>query len=316
MRTARVSGVVLALLAAGLLTVLLVPTFFQPNNILNVLRQGSALGIVSVGQAIVIIGGGVDLSVASTMQFATVMVAEIARGEDARLPAAVAVCLVLGALVGFINGQLVTRRKVPPFVATLAVSVLVTGVRLAYTHANPSGNLPPALRVVGQGAIAGFPVAALCFAAVAIAAHVALTRTTFGRALYATGGNSRAAALSGVVVGRIIQATYVLSGVLAAIGGLLLAGYIGYADQWIGRGSDLDSIAAAVVGGASFAGGVGTIGGTVAGVLLVASLLNIVLLLGLDPSYQLVISGAAVIVAVGAQSARVRLGRLRTRSGG
>lgn len=305
----RLSGVLLALLAAVVLTALLVPTFFQPTNILNVLRQGSALGIVSVGQAVVIIGGGVDLSVAATMQLATVMVAEIARGEDARLPAAVAICLILGALVGFVNGQLVTRRKVPPFVATLAVSVLVTGVRLAYTQANPSGNLPPSLRIVGQGGIAGFPVAALCFAIVAAVAHIALTRTTFGRALYATGGNPRAAVLSGVAVGHIVQATYVLSGMLAAVGGLVLAGYIGYADQWIGRGIELDSIAAVIVGGASFAGGVGTVGGTVAGVLLVASLLNIVLLLGLDPSYQLVISGAVVILAVGAQSAQVRLRR-------
>lgn len=121
------------------------------------MRQGSALGIVSVGQAVVIIGGDVDLSVAWTMQLGTVMVAEIARGDDKRLPAAAVVCLALGALVGFINGQLVTRRKVPPFVATLAVSVLVTGVRLAYAQTNPSGNLPPALRIVGQGAAAGSP---------------------------------------------------------------------------------------------------------------------------------------------------------------
>lgn len=309
------SGVFLGVLAAVLLTASTAPAFFRPSNLLNVLRQASALGIVSVGQTIVIIGGGVDLSIAATMQLATVMVAELARGEDARVPYAVAVCLVLGALVGFANGFLVTRRKVPPFIATLAVSVLVTGIRLAYTQANPSGTLPPVLRVVGQGALAHLPVAFLTFALVAVAAHVALTRTTFGRVLYAAGGNPRTANLSGVAVASITVATYVLSGILAAIGGLVLAGYIGYADQWIGRGSELDSIAAAVVGGASFAGGIGTIVGTVGGVLLIASLLNIVLLLGLDPSYQLIISGLVVMMAVGAQAARFRLGRRRSAAG-
>jgi ribose/xylose/arabinose/galactoside ABC-type transport system permease subunit len=303
------SSVFLGLLAAVLLTSVFTPSFFRPSNLLNVLRQASALGIVSVGQTIVIVGGGVDLSIAATMQLATVMAAELARGEDGRLPFAIAVCLLLGMLVGLINGLLVTRRKVPPFVATLAVSVLVTGIRLAYTQANPSGTLPPMLRVVGQGAVAHLPVAFVTFALIAGIAHVALTRTTFGRALYATGGNPQTAHLSGVFVARIIVATYVLSGILAAVGGLVLAGYIGYADQWIGRGSELDSIAAAVVGGASFAGGVGTIVGTVGGVLLIASLQNIVLLLGLDPSYQLVISGFVVMLAVAVQSVRFRLRR-------
>jgi len=309
------SGVFLALLAAVLLTAAFTPAFFRPTNLLNVLRQASALGIVSIGQTIVVVGGGVDLSIAATMQLATVMVAELARGEDARLPSAAAVCLVLGALVGLVNGLLVTRRKVPSFVATLAVSVLVTGIRLAYTEANPSGALPPVLRVVGQGTLLHLPLAFLTFALVAGIAHVVLTRTTFGRALYATGGNPRAAHLSGVAVASLTVSTYVLSGILAAIGGLVLAGYIGYADQWIGRGSELDSIAAAVVGGASFAGGVGTIVGTVGGVLLLASLLNVVLLLGLDPSYQLVISGLVVMIAVGAQATRLRLGRRRPAAG-
>lgn len=295
-----------ALAAVIVAAALLSPAFYQPANLFNILRQASALGILSVGQTVVMIGGGIDLSVAATMQLATIAVAEVAKGENSLVVPGVLVSLSLGCLVGLLNGLIVTWRRVPPFVATLGVAISVTGARLLATRATPSGHLPPVLRFFGHDSIGPIPVAVIVFALVALGTAAALRYTVFGRKLYATGGNREAARLSGVQVDRILIATYVLSGFLSAVAGLILAGYVGYADQWIGRGYELDSIAAVVVGGTSFAGGKGGIGGTVAGVLLVAVLLNLVLLLNLDVQYQMVVKGLVILAAVAVYSVRQR----------
>jgi ribose/xylose/arabinose/galactoside ABC-type transport system permease subunit len=299
-------GVYLALLLTSLVAAAISPAFYRPTNIFNVLRQSSALGILSVGQTIVMIGGGLDISVAAIMQLATIAAAEITQGENTLVVPAVLVCLALGAGVGLINGVIISKRRVPPFVATLGVSLAITGARMVYTKATPSGTLPSLLRVLGQHRIGPVPVAALAFAVVAGAAAVVLNWTTFGRRLYATGGNRQAARLCGVNVDRVSILTYVVSGLLSAVAGLVLAGYVGYADQWMGRGVELDSIAAAVVGGTSFAGGQGGVAGTIAGVLLVSILLNVVLLLNLNVQYQLVVKGLVIIAAVALYSVRGR----------
>lgn len=299
-------GVYVALALTSFLAAIVSPVFYRPSNLLNVLRQSSALGILSVGQTIVMIGGGIDISVAAIMQVATIAAAEITKGENTLVIPAILVCLALGSLVGLINGIIIAKRRVPPFVATLAVSISITGARMVYTKATPSGTLPPLLRVLGQHRIGPIPVAALVLALVAVLAGVVLNWTTFGRRLYATGGNRQAARLCGVNVDRVTILTYVISGFLAAVAGLILAGYVGYADQWMGRGLELDSIAATVVGGTSFAGGQGGVGGTVAGVLLVSILLNVVLLLNLNVQYQLVAKGLVIIAAVAIYSFRRR----------
>jgi ribose/xylose/arabinose/galactoside ABC-type transport system permease subunit len=299
-------GIFIALILVLLIAGILSPVFYQPANLFNVLRQASALGILSIGQTIVMIAGGIDLSVAATMQLATVAVAEITNESQIEVLPAVALVLLASALVGLINGWLVTRRRVPPFVATLFVGVVITGARLVYTQATPSGVLPPLIRVIGRDSTGPVPNAALIFLGLAVVADLVLRRTSFGRRLYATGGNPRTAWLSGVPVDRIRMVTYILSGLLAGLGGLVLAGYVGYSDQWIGRGYDLDSIAAVVIGGTSLAGGRGGIRGTVAGVLLVTVLLNLVLLLNLNVQWQLVVKGLVIIFAVGLYSLRRR----------
>jgi ribose/xylose/arabinose/galactoside ABC-type transport system permease subunit len=252
------------------------------------------------------IGGGLDISVAAIMQLATIAAAEITQGENTLVVPAVLVCLALGAGVGLLNGVIIAKRRVPPFVATLGVSLAITGARMVYTRATPSGTLPPLMRILGQHRIGPVPVAALVFGAVAALAAVTLNWTTFGRRLYATGGNRQAARLCGVNVDRVSILTYIVSGLLSAVAGLVLAGYVGYADQWMGRGVELDSIAAAVVGGTSFAGGQGGVAGTIAGVLLVSILLNVVLLLNLNVQYQLVVKGLVIIGAVALYSVRGR----------
>ncbi|MGC8837705.1 MAG: ABC transporter permease [Anaerolineae bacterium] len=297
-------GLYVALVVVIVAAALLSSAFYQPANLFNILRQASALGILSVGQTIVMIGGGIDLSVAATMQLATIAVAEVTKGENSLVVPGVLVSLSLGCLIGLINGFIITWRRVPPFVATLGVSIAVTGARLLATKASPSGHLPPVLRFFGHDNLGPVPVAVLVFALVALVMALVLRYTTFGRKLYATGGNREAARLSGILVDRITVATYVLCGFLSAVAGLILAGYVGYADQWIGRGYELDSIAAVVVGGTSFAGGKGGIGGTVAGVLLVAILLNLVLLLNLNVQYQLVVKGLVILASVALYSIR------------
>lgn len=295
-------ALVLVLVAAALLS----PAFYQPANIFNILRQASALGILSIGQTIVMIGGGIDLSVAAVMQLATVGVAEIARGRDEGVLAAVVIMLALSMIVGLVNGLLVTQRRVAPFVATLFVGVVVTGARQVYTQATPSGSLPPLIRLIGRDSTGPLPNAAIIFLGLALIAAIVLRKTTFGRRLYAVGGNAEAARLAGIPVNRVRLITYVVCSLLAGVAGLVLAGYVGYADQWIGRGYDLDSIAAVVIGGTSLVGGRGGIGGTLAGVLLVTVLLNLVLLLNLNVQWQLVVKGVVIILAVALYSMRRR----------
>lgn len=293
-----ITGILIILFAVLVVAGLLSPAFFNPRNILNVLRQASALGIMSLGQTIVLIAGGIDLSMVSTMQLAGIVAAAISSGRNDLVPLAILVCLLLGAGVGLVNGLLVTRRNVPAFIATLSVSIVTTGVRLVATYGAPPGSVPPLLRLLGHENTGPIPNAILLFAIFAFASWFAMNRTTFGRKVYATGGNRAAARLSGVRTDRVQLLTYVISGLLAAIAGLVLIGYLGYADQWIGEGSELDSIAAPIIGGASFTGGIGSIGGTIVGVLLVSVLLNLVLLLSLPAQWQYIVRGVVIILAV------------------
>ena len=204
----------------------------------------------------------------------------------------------MGTAVGFGNGILVAKRKVQPFVSTLFVGLLVTGLRLLVTKATPSGSLPAFIRFLGSDSTGPIPNAVIIFGCSAIVVHFFLAKTTFGRALYAVGGSPEVAYLSGIKVDRITILSYMLSGFLAALAGLVLVGYLGYADQNIGIGYEWDSIAAIAVGGVVLGGGKGKISGTIAGVLLMTVLLNLVLMLKLRVEYQFVIRGIVIIAAV------------------
>ena len=279
------------------------PKFFQTRNLFNILRQASALGVLAIGQTVVVVSGGIDLAVAAVMQLAGVTIAEMTKGENTFVWVALPTVLLAGALIGLGNGLLVAKRKVQPFISTLFVGLLVTGLRLLVTRATPSGILPPFIRVLGSASLGPVPNALIIFGITALVVSVILVRTTWGRRIFAVGGNIRAAALNGINVDRITILSYVICGFLAALAGVVLVGYLGYADQEIGIGYDLDSIAAVAVGGAVLGGGRGRVSGTVAGVLLMAVLLNLVLLLGLPVEYQLVIRGLVILAAVAFYSA-------------
>lgn len=297
-------GIYIALVVVLVLAAILSPAFFKPNNLFNVLRGTAPLGIVAVGQTIVMIGGGIDLSLAGVMALTTVVVADITQGQNLSLAPALFSVVVIGIAVGLLNGLLVTKRRVPPFIATLGVAILLEGVRFVYTRAAPSGSIPPIVRSFANDAIGPVPSNLIIFLFVVALFLFVTHKRAFGRYIYATGANREAARLSGINVDSVTLLTYIICSVLAVLGGLILAGFIGYADNYSGRGYELDSIAAVVIGGTSFAGGSGGIGGTVVGVLLLTMLFNIVLLLSLPVEYQLVVKGVVIIAAVALYSFR------------
>ncbi len=290
-------GVYVALVLAILISALLSPAFYKFSNVLNVLRAAAVLGVVSIGQTVVILGGGIDLSVGATMGTVAIAVSEITGGKDDSVAVAILVCLAIGAVVGLLNGLLIAKRNIPPFVATLGMLIFVEGARFAWTKGIISGRPAPFVRVLAS-IIGPVPVPVVIMGVLAVIVGLLLKKTPFGRQLYAVGGNREVARFSGIDVERISITTYVLCGLLASIAGLILSGYIGYGDRYLGRGFDLDSIGAVVVGGTSFAGGRGGIGGTIAGVLLLTTMFNIVLILNLQVHYQLIVKGAVIIGAV------------------
>jgi ribose/xylose/arabinose/galactoside ABC-type transport system permease subunit len=299
-------GIYIALLLVLVGTAIVAPAFYAPSNIVNVLKQAATLGIVSVGQTFVILGTGIDLSVGSVMGTATIVSADLSQGRDGGLLWIIPACLALGALVGLANGLLVTKRNVPPFVATLGMYIAIEGARFAYTKGVPSGTVPHFLRVIGGENTMGVPNSLIVLIVIIVGAAILLYRTSFGRSLYATGGNREVARLSGIRVDRVIVLTYVICALLAAAAGLILGGYIGYVDRYLGRGFDLDSVGAVVAGGTVFAGGKGGLGGTIAGMLLITILFNVVLLLSLSVQYQLIVKGAVIVGAVALYSVRSR----------
>lgn len=275
--------------------------FFRVGNLQNILRLASILGIVTVGQVLVLLTAGIDLSVGAVVGLTAVAIADAGSGKVS-LPIALAVVTGIAVLVGLTNGLLVTRRKVPPVVATFGMFVLLEGVRVAYTRGSVSGGVPEPVRLAGQGAIAGLPWAAVVLLLLVIFLGIYTQRAVGGRRLLMTGSNERMAALSGVSVNRVKVLVYVAASVLSLVAGVFFAGYIGYIDRFIGRGMDLDSIAAALLGGTAFTGGQASFVNAMGGALLIVALSNLITVSGLDVELQLVAKGLVLIAAVAMQT--------------
>jgi ribose/xylose/arabinose/galactoside ABC-type transport system permease subunit len=301
-------GVLLLLLVAAVS----VQSFFKAANIDDVAKQASILGLVGIGQTLVLLVRGLDLSVGAVMGLAAIIVADGSHGGS--IVGAFLLALVVGAAVGLVNGGLVTKRAVPPFVATLGMLILLQGARLAYTKGEASGTVSEALRRLTVDSLFGIPYPVLIWLGLNVLFAVLLYATPYGRQVYAVGLNPEVARLSGVRVDLITASAYVASSLLCVIAGVLLASYVGYVDQYVGSGTDLDSIAAALIGGTSFAGGRGGLGGTIAGVLLITLILNLVTVAGLSVQLQYVIKGAVLVAAVALQGVRLRTATADTRA--
>ena len=251
-----------------------------------------------LGQCLVILVRGFDLSVASVMATAAVVATSFDYSTDWSVIPILAVSLVMALVVGSVNGYLVTQRRVSPFLATLAVMIVLQGIRFAWTKGAPSGRVPELIRVIGSQAIHSVPINLILLVILAVFVGVMLERTAFGRKIYMVGGNPRAAELVGVNVNWITFLCYVLSAILAALGGLVLVGYVGSVDNWVGRGYELNSIIATVMGGVSLGGGRGSVFGALVGAFVLTEIFNIALLLGFPVQFQWVVKGVVILLAV------------------
>ena len=273
------------------------PYFLQVRNWLNILDQVTVGGIVALGMTAVIIIGGIDLSVGSVLAFAMMMMGWFS--HDAGLPLWLAVLLGIatGGLCGVGTGLLITVAKLPPFIATLAMLSIARGLTLVVSNGIPVPT-PSVVTWLG-GSIGPVPMPVVVMAVMGAIGWFILNRLSIGRAMYAVGGNLEAARLSGIPVKRVLVTVYALSGIFAAVAGLVLSGRLASAQPQAATGYELDAIAAVVIGGASLAGGIGKISGTLIGALVLAVIRNGLNLLNVSAFWQQVIIGLVIAVAVG-----------------
>jgi ribose transport system permease protein len=300
-------GALVILLALVLAFSLTAENFLSEDNFRNILRQYSVPAILAVGQTLVIVSAGIDLSVASTAALSGSVMGVLYAHEGWPEPLALLAGLLSGFAVGAINGFVITKWRVPDFIATLGAFTAVRGVALLvtdglpvpdYTKAEEGRTVPDSISTLGAESVFGIPQIALVAAACAVVGWFILSRTTLGRAAYAIGGNREAARVSGIRVERTKWAIYVISGLMAAVAGFMLTGRQGSANALMGEGMELQSIAAVVVGGTNLFGGEGTIGGTIIGVLIIGVLNNGLNILGVADFWQRVVNGSIIVAVV------------------
>jgi ribose/xylose/arabinose/galactoside ABC-type transport system permease subunit len=290
-------GVYCSLALLLLIAAVISPDVYRSQTLFLILRSASQLGMVAIGQVLVMLIAGLDLSVTGVIVATSVIIAEVGAGQDSQILPGILIALAIGAVIGLANGLLVTKRNVPPFVATLGMLVLIRGAQVAHTRGIPSGQVPNGLKILNQS-IGPLPVSFIIWLIFIVLVAFVLYLTPFGRRIYAIGSNREAARLSGISVDRYMIAVYIACSLLVVGSGIILSGYVGYVDRYLGQGFDLDSIAAAVVGGVAFSGGRGNLIAAMAGVLLVQFLSSMLLVLGLDVQAQLIVKGIVVIAAV------------------
>jgi ribose/xylose/arabinose/galactoside ABC-type transport system permease subunit len=273
------------------------PVFASQVNLLNLVRQVSVIGIVALGEMLVILTGGIDLGVGSIVGFCGVIAAAL-QHDNGGLLATLGLPLLVGALTGAAVGLVVTRGNIPSFVATLGVLAGLQGATLVFTNAQPITGLKDDFRTIGTGYLGAIPLPIVIYVVVIAAAGVLLGRTSLGRSIYAIGGNESAARLSGIRVDLVKTVVFVISGACAALGALILTARLNSGQPQSGQGYELDAIASVVIGGTSLSGGRGTVFGTVAGALLIGVLSNGLVLMNVSPYYQPMIKGAIIVGAV------------------
>lgn len=292
-------GVFIALALLVVVISIISPEFRTGDNFLSLLRQSSINGLIAFGMTCVILTGGIDLSVGSVLALSTAVCAKmIASGVP--VGAAIILGLVMGAVLGLISGFFVTKGRLQPFIATLITMTVYRGLTMIYTNGKPISNLGDSslLKLIGKGNILGIPVPVILLVLIFVGFFILLNKTTFGRRIYATGSNANCAKLAGVNINKTKIIVYMISGVMAALSGMILLSRLGSAQPTLGSGYELDAIAAVALGGTSMNGGRGKIYGTFAGVLIIAVLNNGLNILGVSSYYQDVIKGLVILIAV------------------
>jgi ribose transport system permease protein len=283
------------LLCLGL--ALLSDRFLTVQNITNVLLYSAINGIISVGMTFVILTAGLDLSVGAIAALSA-LVAAAAVQSFGSAPLAMSICLLLGILIGAANGALTVILRIPPFITTLGMTTIARGLALTFSQGEPITGFSSNFRSLGAGYLGPVPAPIIIVAAVFVLGYFVLARTTLGEYVRALGNNPVAARLSGIRIGRVTLIVYVISGLLSALAGLLLIGRLDSASPTLGIGYEFDAIAAVVVGGTSFAGGEGGLGGTLLGVLIIGVLNDGLNLLNINALWNQVVKGVVIALAL------------------
>ena len=282
--------------------------FLTTDNTLNILRQTAVNICIATGMTIVVLTAGIDLSVGSVLALCGAITAGLL-SKGISIPfldtyigftvfGVVLAGLLVGYAIGLFNGFFITRFKVPPFVATLAMLTIGRGLTMLYTHGQPISNLGTEFDFIGTGSLVGLPVPVWIAAVVVLLAIFLMKKTKFGRYVYAIGGNKTAARFSGINISKVTMITYAIAGACAGIAGVIVTSRLDSAQPNAGVSYELDAIAAVVIGGASLNGGRGTIWGTVIGALIIGVLNNGLVLLNVSPFWQQVVKGSVILLAV------------------
>jgi ribose transport system permease protein len=293
----RLESLVVLLLLVVALTILS-RYFFSVSNFLNILLATSVIGVLAIGETFVISAAGIDLSIGSLLAFSGTVGAQTVIVLGLPWPAGILAALGAGTLAGFINGVLVARAGIPPFIVTLGMLGVARGAGLVLTGGQSVYGLPAPIVFLGQGRLLGIPVPVIVFAAVAVCAHICLARTPFGRHIQVIGDNEFAARAMGIAVDRLRIVLYALSGLLAGLAGLLFAARVNAADPTAGLNYELTAITATIIGGTNLFGGRGSVLGTIIGALIMGVLQNGLNLLAVQSFYQQMAIGAVLVAAV------------------
>ncbi|MBE6065831.1 ribose ABC transporter permease [Clostridium cochlearium] len=277
---------------------ILTPRFLNVSNIMNVFTQVSVNAILAIGMSFVILTGGIDLSVGSTLAISGAISASIIRATNS-IFLSIIVALIIGAIIGLMNGVVVAKGKIQAFIVTLATMTIFRGVTMVYTNGTPISGLSDKFMLIGNKKILGYiPVPAIITIVVLIIAWYILSQTRYGRYVYALGGNEDSARLSGINTDKIKTLVYVICGITAALSGVITTSRVGSASPNAGLGFELDAIAAVVLGGTSLAGGEGTVVGTIIGAMIIGVLNNGLNLAGVSAYYQSIVKGLVILLAV------------------
>lgn len=276
---------------------ILSPRFLSVANIKNVLTQVSVNAIIAIGMTFVILTGGIDLSVGSTLAISGAVAATLIKG-NCNIFVAIIAALIVGAIVGLFNGIFIAKGRIQAFIATLATMTVFRGVTQVYTNGTPVSKLGESFASIGNKELLGVPFPVVITIVVFFIAFYVLNQTRVGRYIYALGGNEDSARLSGINTTKMKMLVYIISGVTAAISGVVVTSRIGSASAIAGTGYELDAIAAVVLGGTSLVGGEGSIAGTIIGALIIGVLNNGLNLLNVSPYYQLIVKGLVILLAV------------------
>jgi ribose transport system permease protein len=292
----RQYGILIGLI--GLITVfsILSERFFTISNMLIVMRQTSIVAFLGVGMTFVILGAGIDLSVGSVLAFSGAVAAGVM--QSGGIFFGILAGLALGAALGAFSGLVITKLKIPAFIATLAMMAIARGGTLVYTDGRPITGLPSSFAFLGRGYIGNIPFPIILMLTIFVLAYIILKLTRFGRYVYATGGNINAARASGIKVDNIIISNFAISGSLSALTGIVLASRLNSAQPTAGMGYELDAIAAVVLGGTNLFGGEGELWGTLVGAFIMGILNNGLNMLNVSSFYQQVVKGIVILIAV------------------